>query len=247
SLTLDCAHEIGHNLGLEHASNDHGESKGGDWVPLNPHGEIGGLGWNPQLPAKLIPSEEDQPGQFHSHDFMSYGACSDFANAATYFDPTVPYYCSSWISPENYGRIAQRLLCSDPQSLDDDTNQSCLGGIAPFNVLIGENHPLYAWVPTDNFELAPVDIRAGPSIDGRYLISCILLPGDLDASPLLASLPAQSFAPGAATTPSQALLVSGSIFPDGHAQLGPFYQRTLATGVSNAVGSGAYRIELQSA
>jgi hypothetical protein len=230
-FTPDCAHEIGHNLGLKHAGNDHGENGSHNdqkWVFLNPHGEIGGLGWNAGAPNKLIPSEEDLPGQFHSHDFMSYGACNNFANPAKYNDASVPYYCATWVSPENYGRMAQRLNCSDPQTFDEDDNQDCLGGIGPFNVLIGEEPPLLAFTTTDDYQLVPIGSRAGPA-------------GLAQTGAIEAAIPQQPAAP------REFLLVNGTLFPDGHAELKPFYRRPVNAGGSGREGSGPYRIELQDA
>jgi hypothetical protein len=66
---------------------------------------------------------------------MSYGACTDSGAAAQYAD-SAPAYCESeWISPFNYARLVERLLCADPQTLDEDDNKDCLG-IGPFDTVI---------------------------------------------------------------------------------------------------------------
>lgn len=127
------AHEIGHNLGLIHRSNDHGE--GGDIENLHDHGEMGGIGWDIARPNKFIGTHGQLPQPWHSHDLMSYGGCSDFAEPAEYGD-SLPTYCEGeWISPLNYARIAQRLQCSDPQTLDEDDNDECLSK-HPFDTVI---------------------------------------------------------------------------------------------------------------
>lgn len=77
---VTAAHEIGHNLGRKHASNDHGEGDGGSWEewPYD-HGGIGVVGFDTwRMRARPL-----WVGGGHRHDLMSYGG-------------------NRWISPHGY-------------------------------------------------------------------------------------------------------------------------------------------------
>jgi hypothetical protein len=80
------AQEVGHNLGREHAGNDHGESEGGgvDGRFPYPHGRIGAPGFDTEAMLAIPQSAPFPPGvptlsgpcregADHAHDFMSYG------------------------------------------------------------------------------------------------------------------------------------------------------------------------------
>jgi len=91
------AQEIGHNFGLHHAGNSHGEPDPNLNFPY-PHGGIGEPGlavrtdwWNGSLPFLISPGVPVS-GNPHAHDFMSYGAVSADSGEHTY----------SWVSPYTY-------------------------------------------------------------------------------------------------------------------------------------------------
>jgi len=88
------AHEIGHNLGREHASNDHGEADGGGWEEWPyPHGGIGTVGFDaPAMRARRLAAAD----ALHWHDLMSYGGG-----------------LGKWISPRTYLALDRDLeFCS---------------------------------------------------------------------------------------------------------------------------------------
>jgi hypothetical protein len=90
-------HELGHAMGLKHASNDHGETKHHPiFEPWPwPHGGLGGVGYllrpGATAPERIMPPGE-QPGLEggHRHDFMSYGK-------------------AQWISPLTWKRLMKSL------------------------------------------------------------------------------------------------------------------------------------------
>ncbi len=94
-------HEIGHNFGLKHASNDHGECGGGACetnFPY-PHGSIGVTGFDPWY---MVAVPLGSPaGSVHEHDVMSYGGSID----------------DSWMSPLNYKRLYNKLRVSGPEAM----------------------------------------------------------------------------------------------------------------------------------
>jgi hypothetical protein len=88
--TNTAAHEIGHNLGRMHASNDHGEDDGGDWEEWPyPHGGIGTVGFDTSADRARRLARADA---VHWHDLMSYGSG-----------------LGSWISPHTYLALHQNL------------------------------------------------------------------------------------------------------------------------------------------
>lgn len=66
------SHEMGHAIGFEHASCDHGEGSGGgcDGAFPIPHGGTGGFGFDFTNWKLVVPTAPND----HNHDLMSYGA-----------------------------------------------------------------------------------------------------------------------------------------------------------------------------
>jgi hypothetical protein len=216
-----CAHEIGHNVGLKHNSDDHGEADGGEWESLMPHGRLDRFGWDFNVPNKLIGIWTVSAPVWHSHDFMAYGGCGDFANPAMATDPgSLPYCHGNWISRVNYARIAQALYCADPMTLDEEDNATCQGGIHPFaSVFLGQP-PARADQPTGALQSASVG-RAPP------------------LEPRIAS--------AGVTQEGEYLFVSGRVWPDGTVELHPFYRRSFVTPPSDRSGGGEFRLTLEDA
>jgi hypothetical protein len=136
---------------------------------------------------------------------------------------TPPGFCSSWISPMNYARIAQALSCDDPQPANTAILAVCML-LPPFNVL----QPY----------VASLEPRLDPALAGGTLHAA----GSRDNR--APSLSARVDEPQVAQT---ALYVSGRIFLDGGAELRPFYQVVRTDSTRDRPSAGPYRLELRGA
>jgi hypothetical protein len=92
------AHEISHNLGRRHASNEHGEDEGGAWEDWPyPHGGIGVTGfdtWSDDY-SRAVRRVSNPAQGWHRHDLMAYGS-------------------RRWMSPHTYLALYENLgFCTD--------------------------------------------------------------------------------------------------------------------------------------
>lgn len=210
------AHEIGHAFGLRHSSDAHGECAGGACLPSwpYPHGGTAGHGWDRLQPNKLILPDGTQPSLWHSHDMMSYGGCA--ADAPTYADGTIPWYCANWISPTNSSWIAQRLRCANPQwSFDpyDEGYGDCWFNSAPFQqpyIDLGGSAvpPIFATTP----QLPAFEIASATAAQPQEMRPYVRIGGTIR---------------GAGT------------------DFSPFYVLDRPAGSADREGQGTYRVELQ--
>lgn len=106
------AQEIGHNLGLIHASCSHGEGTGLEQGCnpsfRHPHGGVGGIGFDAQTMTAITPGEPTDTAP-HAHDFMSYGS------------DTRPGLPLQWVSAQTW--IDLRAALSNP-ALNPGATQS---------------------------------------------------------------------------------------------------------------------------
>jgi hypothetical protein len=163
------SHELGHTIGLPHSSDFHGECDGGSCQPEWPygHGSFVGQGYDRLRPNQLItPEGAVADGNvisfWHSHDFMSYGDCEEYAPA--YGSDTGPY-CKTWISPLHYAKLAQRIQCGDIARFPD---AQCLVENEPWNALYANRTPAeWAATPLEEWRLFE---QVGDPYESRYQV-----------------------------------------------------------------------------
>ncbi len=142
-------HEIGHNLGREHASNDHGEGDGGDWEEWPyPHGGIGVPGfdtWN--MSAKRLAAAD----ALHYHDMMSYG-----------------FGLGKWISPHTYLALYDNYdFCSAASPAVPDARSLQTAEPAHFWLVAGRFAPTLTVRPIHRITALP---DAEPADAGQYTL-----------------------------------------------------------------------------
>ncbi|MCW5861054.1 MAG: hypothetical protein KIS63_22350, partial [Caldilineales bacterium] len=143
-------HEIGHNLGRQHASNDHGEGDGGGWEEWPyPHGGIGVVGfdtWN-MFARRLAAADA-----LHYHDMMSYG-----------FD------LGKWISPHNYLALYDNYdFCSAASPAVPGSLGPHAGDPEHFWLVAGRFSPTLTVRPIYRITARPAPAAASDA--GRYTI-----------------------------------------------------------------------------
>jgi hypothetical protein len=216
------SHELGHTIGLPHASDFHGECDGGSCAPdwPYPHGGLAGLGFDRDRPNQFIgPTGVVIDGNnisfWHSHDFMSYGDCEEYAPG--YGSGTEPF-CKGWISPLHYAWIAQRLACGEIARYPD---ADCLVTNEPWNTLY-LNRSMAEWAST-------------PIEDLRLLAQAG------------AAAPSDSAIVRAASLQSERpyLHLNARLWPDGTTDLRPLFVRTSEPAPArDRLGRGSHAIEL---
>jgi hypothetical protein len=156
------AHEIGHQVGRDHAGNSHREADepSPDLNFPHAHGSIGEPGlatttewWNgsPFLVSPSVPATDEHP---HAHDFMSYGI-------------TVPEnHTSSWVSPYTYGALFQKFIQLGQAAAPSRSSP-------PEKLIIsGRIHPDGTFTLRP-FRIVPTSFVSGPGAVGQYSIDLI--------------------------------------------------------------------------
>jgi hypothetical protein len=143
-------HEIGHNLGRQHASNDHGEGDGGDWEEWPyPHGGIGVVSfdtWN--MNAKRLAAAD----ALHYHDMMSYG-----------------FGLGKWISPHTYLALVDNYdFCSAASPAVPGRLGPQVGEPEHFWLAAGRFDPTLTVRPIYRVSALPAPVAANTA--GRYTI-----------------------------------------------------------------------------